>query len=708
MKKIFLITLVTLFTFTGFTQQRELEWKDYLNPEFYSSYISGLNWIPDSESYTFVENDTLWKVGVKRLKKQAVITTKELNQILVPMGMDSLKRLPRINWRNLNEITFIYQQKIWNYNLKNQKVNILNSFDKQAENTEIHPKTYTAAYTKGQNVFVSVNQKEKQVTFDTIPGIVNGTSVHRSEFGITNGLFFSPKGNALAFYHKDETMVTDYPLVDTEERVAELDNIKYPMAGMTSHQVKIGIYHIDSGKVIYLDTQGKKDDYLTNISWGPEEKYIYVAELNRAQNHMHLNQFNASDGKFIKTLFEEKNDRYVEPEHLLHFLPNNPNQFIWFSERDGFQHLYLYDTDGNLIDQLTQGDWIVNSINKIADDGSKLWFYGTKNSPLNRDLFVLNLKNKTIKDATAIEGTHTVKISDNGKYLLDTYSNMDMGREYRLLNRKGKVLKTLLTDKNPRAEFKMGETTVSTLTAKDGTTLYYRMIKPFDFDPQKKYPVFVYVYGGPHAQLVNNVFGGGAGLFLNKMANKGYIVFTLDNRGSANRGFEFESTIHRRLGEMEMSDQLVGIDYLKTLDYVDSNRIGINGWSYGGFMTMSLKLDYPEIFKVACAGGPVIDWKYYEVMYGERYMDTPQENPEGYKNNSLINKADQLEGRLLIIHGTEDPTVVWQHTQQFVKTCVDHNVLVDYFIYPGHGHNVRGKDRIHLFRKIAQYFDDFL
>ncbi len=708
MKKLFLIAWVSIFSFAGMAQQKELEWKDYLNPDFYASRIRGLDWIPNSTYYSFVKNDTLWKVNARKLKKEVVISTSDLNRVLVPMGLDSLKRLPRITWTNPETITFIRDYKIWSYDIKHKKAKVLNSYDKQAENTDIAPKTHNVAYTKGQNIFVTVGQKEKQVTFDTTPGIVNGTSVHRSEFGIYKGIFWAPKGDAFAFYHKDETMVSNYPLVKTTARVAELENIKYPMAGMESHQVKVGVYHVNTDKVIYLDTQGEKEDYYTNITWGPEEKYIYVAELNRGQNHMRLNQFSATDGTFIKTLFEEKNDRYVEPEHLLHFLPNNPNQFIWFSERDGYQHLYLYNTDGKLITQLTKGDWIVNDIKKISDDGKKVWFYGTKNSPLNRDLFVLDLKKKTVKDATGIEGTHTDMISDNGKYILDAYTNMEMGMEYRLLDRKGRVLKTLLTDKNPRKDFKMGETTVSTLTAKDGTTLYYRLIKPFDFDPTKKYPVLVYVYGGPHAQLVNNRFGGGAGLFLNKMANKGYIVFTLDNRGSANRGFEFESTIHRRLGEVEMSDQLVGIDYLKTLDYVDSNRIGVDGWSYGGFMTISLKLNYPEIFKVACAGGPVIDWKYYEVMYGERYMDTPQENPEGYKNNSLLNKVDQLEGRLMIIHGTKDPTVVWQHSQQFIKTCVDHNVLVDYFIYPGHGHNVRGRDRIHLFKKIAQYFDDFL
>ena len=234
------------------------------------------------------------------------------------------------------------------------------------------------------------------------------------------------------------------------------------------------------------------------------------------------------------------------------------------------------------------------------------------------------------------------------------------------------------------------------------------MIKPINFDPKKKYPVLVYVYGGPHAQLVKNSWLGGAGLWLNYMAQQGYLIWTLDNRGSANRGFEFENSIFRNLGTLELEDQMQGINYLKSLDYVDVDRIGVDGWSYGGFMTISLMLKNPGVFKAGCAGGPVIDWKWYEVMYGERYMDTPQDNPEGYKNACLLNHVKDFEGRLLIIHGTMDPTVVWQNSLSFLQKCVDEDKLVDYFVYPGHGHNVGGMDRVHLWKKIEQYFNDNL
>jgi dipeptidyl-peptidase-4 len=244
--------------------------------------------------------------------------------------------------------------------------------------------------------------------------------------------------------------------------------------------------------------------------------------------------------------------------------------------------------------------------------------------------------------------------------------------------------------------------------ADDKTDLYCRLIKPLNFDPSKKYPAIVYVYGGPHAQLVEDSWLGGTSLWDFYMAQKGYVIFTVDNRGSSNRGLEFENIIHRNLGITEMEDQLKGIEYLKNLGYVDMDRIGVTGWSYGGFMTISLMTHYPEVFKVGVAGGPVIDWKYYEVMYGERYMDTPDENPDGYEKTSLLNYAKELKGRLLIIHGAIDNTVVWQHSLTFLEECIKNKILVDYFVYPRHEHNVSGIDRLHLMRKITQYFDDYL
>ena len=511
----------------------------------------------------------------------------------------------------------------------------------------------------------------------------------------------------MAFYRKDETMVTDYPLVDIETRIATLENTKYPMAGETNEEVKVAIYNPETRNTIFLKTVEPKTQYLTNVTWSPDEKQIYIAVLNRDQNHMKLNVYDAITGDFIKTLFEEKHKKYVEPEHGPIFLSSNSEKFLWYSERDGWNHLYMYNTDGKLLKQLTKGEWLVSGFLGFSQNDEDAYFMSTIASPLEDHLCSVNLESGKIEKITSKKGSHRILLSKDKKYAIDIYSSLTVAREYLLITNKGKILHTLQKNKDPLKDYNLGKTEIITIKAKDGTDLFCRMIKPIDFDPKQHYPVLVYVYGGPHAQLITESWLG-AGLWLNYMAQQGYIVWTLDNRGSANRGFEFENAIHRNIGTIEVEDQMQGIEYLKSLDYVDEKRIGVDGWSYGGFMTISLMLKHPEVFKAGCAGGPVIDWKWYEIMYGERYMDTPQDNPDGYKNACLLNYVDKLQGRLLIIHGTSDPTVVWQHSLSFIKKCVDEGKMVDYFVYPGHPHNVRGVDRVHLWKKIEQYFDDYL
>jgi len=710
MKKYLLLAAMVVMSGTITTasaQKKTLKIEDYLNRDIYPERMEALQWMPGARAFSFTESNNLLKQNTGRKEADTIITTGQLSGVLAEAGHDSIKRFPRIRWVNNTTFAFLHQQKIFSYDTDIHQVKVLNSFEEQAENSDIHEQTHHVAYTAGQNVFVAIEGEKIQVTNDTVEGVVNGVAVHRREFGISKGTFWSNSGRYLAYYHMDESMVSNYPLVDITRRVAEVENIRYPMAGMTSHQVKVAVFDTKTKTTVYVDNQGAKDYYLTNVTCGPDDEYIYIAELNRDQNHMQLNRFSVKDGSFVKTLFEEKNSRYVEPENGPYFLDNH-KRFVWQSERDGFNHLYLYNVEGELLRQLTKGSWMVQGIIGNDEKSEHLYFYATKNSPLNRDIFRVNITNGKIKQVSTEEGTHQVKLSGDGKRLIDQYTAMEMGRNYTITDQDGKVLNTLLTDADPMKNYKLGEITTGTVNAEDGTDLYYRLIKPVDFDAEKKYPALIYVYGGPHAQLVTNSYHAGAGFFLNYMAAQGYVVFTLDNRGSANRGFEYESTIHRRVGELETADQMLGVEFLKNLSYVDTARIGVDGWSYGGFMTISMMLKHPGTFKAGCAGGPVTDWKYYEVMYGERYMDTPQQNKEGYEQASLLSKAGKLDGRLLIIHGTSDPVVVWQHSQQFLNACIEEGTLPDYFIYPGHEHNVRGKDRVHLFKKITQYFENFL
>lgn len=615
---------------------------------------------------------------------------------------------PEYKWVDDNHCWILHQNHIVLIDIKGKQCLTKIILPDTAENIDVNFSKKMVAYTIGNNLWVQYDNGERfAISNDTTEGIVYGKSVHRNEFGIEKGTFWSNTGRYLAFYRMDETMVTKYPLVDISTRIATHKPIRYPMAGMKSHEVTVGIFDVLTKKIIYLKTGEPKEQYLTNISWSYNDEYVCIAVLNREQNYMKFNLYDVKTGNFVKTLFEEKNERYVEPLHPAIFI--NSSQFLWQSQRDGYNHLYLYDIQGNLIKQLTKGEWVVTQYLGYNAKSNDVYFLSTNPSPLERHLWKLNINSLQLTRITAIEGMHEIYANNAYTYFVDFYSNLSTPMTYDLINEKGTCIRTVVKGENTFANYAMPSVEIVKIKAADNKTdLYGRIIKPYNFDKSKKYPLILYVYGGPHVQMVQNEWLSGAPLWDFYMAQHGYIVATLDNRGSANRGFEFESCIHRQLGVNEVQDQKKFVDYLIQQGYIDENRIGVHGWSYGGFMTINLMTTYPEIFKVGVAGGPVIDWKYYEVMYGERYMDTPQENPEGYEKTSLINKAKNLKGKLEIIHGYIDDTVVLQHSLAFIEECIKLGIQVDYFIYPKHAHNVRGKDRIHLMKKVTSYFDDYL
>ncbi|MBA9076712.1 S9 family peptidase [Rufibacter quisquiliarum] len=693
-------------------QQKQLTVEDsFLNPGLSPANLRQLTWVPGTNDYSYVSSkgDQLLRGGV-RAEATAVVTTDQLSAALEKAGGAKANNLNGLQWLNAQELLINQKGQVYRYHVQNKSAQPFYKLGAGAENVDFSPNKQRVAYTRGNNLFLSqAGSEDKQVTQEQNTEIVNGQAAHRSEFGITKGTFWSPSGNSLAFYRMDQTMVTDYPLVDIDPLPAKLNSIKYPMAGGKSHHVTVGVYKVASGRTIFLKTGEPAEQYLTNVTWSPNEKHLYVAVVNRAQNHLWLNQYDATTGAFVKTLFEEQNDKWVEPEHGLYFVPGKPDQFVWISERDGYDHLYLYNTNGQLIRQLTKGEWVVKDLVGFNPNGREAYFTSTAESPLERHFYAVELATGRTGRMTQGSGVHNVHLSPTGQFFIDNYSSPVTPRTIRILDTDvAKVAKTLLVAKNPLQEYQLGETTIFPIKAEDGTDLYCRMITPPNFDEKKKYPVVVYVYGGPHLQMINSSWLGGSNLWMQMMAQKGYIVFSLDNRGSADRGRAFEQAIFRQAGTAEVADQMKGVEYLKGLPYVDANRIGVHGWSYGGFMTTSLMLKQPGVFKVGIAGGPVIDWRYYEIMYTERYMDTPQENPEGYEKANLLNHVKNLQGKLLMIHGTVDDVVVWQHSLAFLKKAVDEGVLLDYFVYPGHPHNVIGKDRAHLYKKVTQYFDENL
>ena len=567
-----------------------------------------------------------------------------------------------------------------------------------------------AAFLRDNNLWVRyADGHDVQLSKDGSREIVYGKSVHRDEFGIHKGTFWSNNGKKLAFYRMDQSMVADYPQVNTFKREAELEPDKYPMAGMTSHQVTIGIFDLDTEKTIYLNVGDPTDRYFTNIAWGPDDKTLYLYELNRDQNYCTLDAYDVASGNKIKTLYTETSDKYVEPMHPITFLPWDSNKFIFWSWKDGFTHLYLMDVNTLKQEQLTSGNWVVKNIVGFCPATKSVILITKEANVLQRNIYSLSLKTKKRTLLDNGKGVHQAKLSEDGLWVLDTWQEPDVPRACAVTNTKTGKSTLLQTAPNPWEGWYQPIFESGSVKAEDGVTdLYWRMVKPADFDPGKKYPTVVYVYGGPHAHSIDASWHWASRSWETYMAQKGYILFILDNRGSEDRGRDFEQATFRHLGQVEMRDQMSGVNYLKTLPYVDADRIGVHGWSFGGFMTTSLMTNYPDVFKVGVAGGPVIDWKWYEVMYGERYMDTPEQNPEGYEQTSLINKAKNLKGKLQIIIGMNDPTVVPQHALQFLNACTEAGTQPDFFVYPGEGHNMAGHKSVHLHERITQYFEDYL
>ena len=658
--------------------------------------------------------------------------------------------------RHLMNATFPYPDKPL-VALGNKKAVILVDFKRHAiawqdsvsgqqANDWSHDSKATAYVDDHQLFVVDAQGHKRQLSTDGSRSVVYGSAVHRNEWGIDKGTFWSPDGQRLAFYRMDQSMVTDYPQVDIFPREATYEPDKYPMAGMNSHQVTVGVYDLSSDCTVYLKTpfgsvagdsvaattpdgspSGFAPIYFTNIAWSPDASTVYVFELNRDQNDCRLVAYDALTGERKAELYRETSGKYVEPEHPIQFLPWDSDRFILQSQRDGYNHLYIYHKDGRLQRQLTSGQWVVLDVLGFDTAHKRIIIASNEAHPLQRNTYSVDVKTgrRTLLDNG--RGVHRAELSPSGQWFLDRYSEPTVPRNIYVAattpdgSPSGHT--RLLTASDPWADYKQPQFLSGTIKTADGKTdLYYRLVLPAelaattpDGSPSgllhstlKKYPTVVYVYGGPHAHCVEASWHWQSRSWETYMAQKGYIVFILDNRGSEHRGRDFEQVTFRQLGQVEMQDQMKGVEFLKSLPYVDADRLGVHGWSFGGFMTISLMLNYPDTFKVGVAGGPVIDWKWYEVMYGERYMDTPQQNPEGYEKTSLMGKADRLKGRLQIITGYNDPTVVPQHCLSFLDACVKAGTQPDFYAYPGEQHNMRGHASVHLHERITRYFEDYL
>ena len=647
-----------------------------------------------------VDDINKWVASIGNIKVHSLYhaTFPYPNQQLVLLNSSKMRML--VNWKT--------KQVVWKQDAKDE-----NFADWNAQSRAV-------AFVKGDNLYVNNGQGTlKQLTKDGSRDIVYGQSVHRDEFGIYKGTFWSNDGQKLAFYRMDQSMVADYPLVDIDTRIATETPVRYPMAGEKSHLVTVGIYDLNTDKTVYLNTGDPTDRYFTNIAWAPDGKLIYLIEMNRAQNHYSLDAYDPATGNKTATLYTESSDKYVHPMHAITFLPWDKSRFILQSEKDGYNHLYLFDTGGKQIKQLTTGKWIVVDLLGFNAKTKEAIILSTEASPIQNNLYAVNLQTGTRRlldngkgchaNTTGEGGSHKPALSFSGQWILDSYTEPTVPRNIDIVNVASAKATRYFTAENPWVGYTVPEYTCGKIKAADGTTdLYYRMVKPTNFDPNKKYPTIIYVYGGPGVRNVEARWHYWSRGWETYMAQKGYLLFILDNRGSSARGLAFEQATFHHLGVEEAKDQMKGVEYLTSLPYVDKDRMGVHGWSFGGFMTTTLITSHPEVFKVGVAGGPVIDWKWYEAMYGERYMDTPQTNPEGYAQTSLLTKAKDLKGKLQIITGLNDPVVVPQHAYSFLKACIAAGTQPDFFVYPGEPHNMRGHQSVHLHERITQYFEDYL
>lgn len=661
-------------------------------------------WRADGAIYTTVEHDTLYAIDPATGERTELTTLERINRLL---GTE-LKQIPPYRLTRRGTMRFTAGRELVGINPVADTIVHRYAHPAGGENVQ-YADEGRFLYTRANNLYWSDRAgAEHAITRSDDPAVVHGQVVSRNEFGITSGVLVAPDLMQVAFYCKDESRVTKFPLLDVTSRTGSLVEIRYPMAGMDSERVSVGIYDFEHDTTVWIkaDYFGE-EQYLTNLAWGPASDKLYIQVLDRAQKRMMLNEYSAKDGSLLRTILTEENEKYVEPLHPIRFLKGQPDRFLYTTNnRDGYRNIYLGSLADGSLERLTKVDADVEPVDVI---GNYLYYYSAEVSPVERHLFRLDLKRGRTLRLTPDAGWHTCQISPDGRYFIDTYSSLDLPRVVRLATTDGKQSRELLRAADPSAALNYGEITLGTVRSADGQyDNYYRLIKPHNFDPAKRYPVLLYVYGGPHSQMVTNSFQAQLRRWEMLMAQRGYVVFVMDNRGTSNRGLAYEQAIHRRCGKAEMADQIAGLEWLLSHPWADRERVGVHGWSYGGFMTISLMTHYPELFKVGVAGGPVIDWKWYEVMYGERYMDHPTANPEGYASTSLIPMAKHLKGKLLICQGAIDPVVVWQHSLNFVRACIDEGVQVDYFPYPTHEHNVRGKDRVHLMQKVTDYFEDYL
>lgn len=571
----------------------------------------------------------------------------------------------------------------------------------------IAPGDARVAYASRHDLHVAGREgTARRITWDGGPDLVYGGAAHRAEFGIRSGLLWSDGGRWLAFYREDQREVAPYPYQDLAADPPAPRAGRYPMAGGPHARVQVGVYDALEQSLCWLEHDPAQDLYWTNITFAPDDRTLTVALVSRGQDRMELVRFDRRSGKRLATLLTEHDAEWIEPEHGPTFLPDG--RFLWWSPRDGHRHLWLHDADGTLLGQVTKGAFDVQDLLGVATDGSQLWFSASGEDPRQLHLFAAKLDGSEVRQLTRKRGTHSCMLSPDRRYAFDVWSNLETPPQPRFLDLATGAVEELAAPPPQLAGLRLPAQRLFQVKADDDAVLYGHLLLPRELPEGERLPVLLYVYGGPHVQLVTDSWLASASPWLHALANEGYVVCRLDNRGTPHRGIEWEQSVFRRLGTLEVQDQLRAVEWLQKQPFVDPGRIAVHGWSYGGYLTLRLLLEAPGTFACGISGAPVTDWALYETGYTERYMDTPAENPDGYREASCLLRAAALQDPLLIVHGTDDRTVMWAHTLRFVDRCVAAGRHLEYFPYPQQRHRLEGPHRLHFQRMFKDHLDRWL